>query len=115
MRMTGCDAADATFAVSHVKLLQPTAASEAVIQWRTAVLANMGATSSKEVRLRESLGDASMSGAMVTAQGRRKDGTAVMMQGMWFTRDSQIFHAVVYAQNISPEITETFFPGFKLQ
>ncbi len=115
MRMTGCDAANATFAVAYVKLAQTTPVTDALAQWRAAALANMGATSSKDVRLREALGDSSVSGAMVSAQGRRKDGAAVMMQGVWFIRGSQLFHAVVYAQSISPEITETFFPGLKLQ
>lgn len=115
MYMSGCDAADATFAVAHVKLAQAANVSEVVSQWRTATLGNMGATSSTFVRLRDPLGDSSVSGAMLTAQGQRKDGTAVQMQGVWFARGTQIFHAVVYAQSISPEITEIFFPGLRLQ
>ncbi len=52
---------------------------------------------------------------LVTAQGRRKDGSTVSMQGAWFAKDAQVFHAVVYAERISPEVTEAFFSGLKFQ
>ena len=139
LHMTGCDAGGATFAVAHATLDQASAAAAVLAQWRTATLANMGAVSSRDVPLggtfsstssgtssSTSSGTSSGSGVgapsagltalmLVTAQGRRKDGSAVAMQGAWFAKDAQVFHAVVYAERISPDVTEAFFSGLKFQ
>ena len=115
MHMTGCEAAGATFAIADIKLAQAAATPDVLAQWRAAALANMEARSSQDVPRKEVPGESSNSRTMVLAQGQRKDGTAVMMQGVWFARGSQVFHAVVYAQRIAPDVTETFFPGLKFQ
>lgn len=115
IHMTGCEAAGVTFAIADIKLAQSAAVPDVLAQWRTATLANMGARSSKDVSRKEVTGESSTSRAMVLAQGQRQDGTAVMMQGVWFARGSQAFHAVVYGERIAPDITETFFPGLKFQ
>ena len=139
LHMTGCDAGGATFAVAHAIIDQASAAPAVLAQWRTATLANMGAVSSRDVPLGArfsstssgtsngaSSGTSSGGGVgtpsagstalmLVTAQGRRKDGSAVAMQGAWFAKDAQVFHAVVYAERISPEVTEAFFSGLRFQ
>ena len=127
LHMTGCDAGGATFAVAHATIASAGAAPDVLAKWRTATLANMGAVSSREVPLggtpsntasgtaSNTAGDGSTSLILVTAQGRRKDGSAVAMQGAWFAKGAQVFHAVVYAERISPDVTEAFFSGLKFQ
>ena len=139
LHMTGCDAGGATFAVAYANLDGPGTAPAVLAQWRTATLANMGAVSSREVPLGGTpnatsggtpnatsggtpsatsggTGSAASTGLLlVTAQGQRKDGSAVAMQGAWFAKDAQVFHAVVYAERISPEVTEAFFSGLRFQ
>ena len=115
MHMTGCDAAGATFAIANVKLAQLSEVAEVQAQWRAATLDNMVARASQEALRKEVPGESSTSRAIVLAQGQRKDGTAVTMQGVWFSRGAQVFHAVVYAQQITPDTTETFFAGLKFQ
>jgi hypothetical protein len=123
LHMAGCDAGGATFAVAYANLDGASAPEAVLAQWRTATLANMGAVASREVPLGAPPGAASSTtpGArstgliLVTAQGRRKDGSAVAMQGAWFAKDAQVFHAVVYAERIAPETTEAFFSGLRFQ
>ncbi len=123
LHMVGCDAAGATFAVAYANLDNAAAPDAVLAQWRAATLANMGAVASREVPLGAPPGTApSATGStgstgliLVTAQGRRKDGSAVAMQGAWFAKDAQVFHAVVYAERISPEVTEAFFSGLRFQ
>ena len=137
LHMTGCDAGGATFAVAHARIASASAAPDVLAQWRKATLSNMGAVSSRDVPLGDTsgrtpggtasgplIGSAASSGTassgssaltLVTAQGRRKDGGAVAMQGAWFAKDAQVFHAVVYAERISPEVTEAFFSGLRFQ
>ena len=135
LHMVGCDAGGATFAVAYANLDKSSAPDAVLAQWRTATLANMGAVASREVPLGappsamssgmpsstssappRAMSSAGSTGLMlVTAQGRRKDGSAVAMQGAWFAKDAQVFHAVVYAERISPEVTEAFFSGLRFQ
>lgn len=123
LHMTGCDAGGATFAVAYANLDEPATAPAVLAQWRAATLANMGAVSSREVPLGGTpnatsggAGSAESTGLrLVTALGRRKDGSAVAMQGAWFAKDAQVFHAVVYAGRIAPEVTEAFFSGLRFQ
>ena len=123
LHMVGCDAGGATFAVAYANLDKSSAPDAVLAQWRTATLSNMGAVASREVPLgappsstSSAPPSAGSTGLMlVTAQGRRKDGSAVAMQGAWFAKDAQVFHAVVYAERISPEVTEAFFSGLRFQ
>jgi hypothetical protein len=116
LHMTGCDADGATFAVAHARLAQGPAAPAVLAQWRAATLANMGASSSREEASRLPL-LAGVAGATTlwSARGQRRDGTAVVMQGVWFARGADVFHAVVYADDIPATLTEAFFPGLRLR
>ena len=121
MHMTGCDAGGATFAVAHATVDAASAAPTVLAQWRRATLANMAAVSSRDLPLNAAtpavLGSAAAP-MRVAAEGQRKDGSAVTMQGLWFAKDAQVFHAVVYAERISPDVSEaaeTFFSGLKFQ
>jgi hypothetical protein len=115
LHMTGCDAGGATFAIAHATVASADAAPAVLSQWRKASLANMGAVSSREVPLGGALSIGGIAPLRVAADGRRKDGSAVAMQGTWFAKDTQVFHAVVYAERISPQASEAFFSGLRFQ
>lgn len=122
LHMTGCDAGGATFAVAHATVDATSTTPAVLAQWRRATLANMAAVSSSDVPLSAPALRAAPGGGtapmLVKADGRRKDGTAVAMRGLWFAKDAQVFHAVVYAERMSPELTEAtevFFSGLKFQ
>jgi hypothetical protein len=51
----------------------------------------------------------------VVAQGQRADGTPVLGEAAYFAQGAQVFQAVIYAKEISPEAAETFFSSFKFQ
>lgn len=131
MHMTACDADGATFAVAHAVIPNSSAAPALLAEWRKTTLANMAATSVREARdTVESPAPTPTSpgSSMLTlAQGRRGDGTPVILQGVWFARGSQVFHAAVYAPvhapvhapeqaaSVTTTSTEPFFSGLKFQ
>lgn len=115
MRMTGCDAGDASFAVAQVKLSLGVPPARLLAQWRDASLATLGATDFRERALDRSETGLPAGSLLVSANGRRPDGSAVQMQGVWFARDDRIFQAVVYAEKFTPDMTEPFFSGLKFQ
>ncbi len=120
--MQGCDAAGATFAISHVRLADATQAGEILAGWKTAVLHTLHASSAQEQPF-------AMPGAWplpqalrVAAVGQRGDGQAVRAQAVWFARLSpagvDLFHAVVYADRADKAdlaAADTFFAGLKFE
>ena len=122
LSMVGCDADGATFAVSHAPVADPARVGAALTHWRAAVLANLGP------RAAGSAVDApfALPGALplpqslrTVARGQRADGTAVVVQGVWFARpmgpQMQLYHAVVYTREPRPDVADTFFAGLALQ
>ena len=103
LHMTACDADGASFAIAHATIPDANAAPQVLAQWRKTTLANMGAGAIGE----------SPPGQRVSAQGKRGDGSPVMLQGTWFAQGSTVFHAAVYAPVITSEMSETFFSGLK--
>lgn len=115
MRMLGCDAGGATFAVAYTDIKDADKVGVALVQWKTAMLGNMHAVSSVDVPFVPPGASTLPQSELVVAQGSRQDGSKVAAQGAWFARGSQVFHAVVYADKVSPEVAETFFSGLRFQ
>ncbi|RYX90939.1 MAG: hypothetical protein EOO28_27465 [Comamonadaceae bacterium] len=114
LKMMGCDAGGATFAVSHATLADPSRANEVLAQWRLATLANMGAAAPRDAAFLPRGALAVPSSVQTVAVGRRADGLPVLAHAAWFARGAEVFHAVVYADQMSPEVAETFFSGLVL-
>ena len=115
MQMLGCEAAGVLFALSHVELEHPTQAFEAQQQWQTAMLSNMQASTSQVQPWTPKAGAAFSPAQQLAAQGRRQDGSPMMARAVWFARGAHVYHAVIYADHILPEVAETFFSGIELQ
>lgn len=119
LTMLGCDAGDATFAIAWADL-PPTRLpggsgyGTVLVQWKQAMLRNMQATASQDAAfaLKGSLPLNEMT--QVIAQGRRNDGKAVAAQAVWFVKGTQVFQAVVYADRLTPQMTEPYFGGLRL-
>ena len=123
LHMTACDADGATFAISHAVIPDAASAPRVLAQWRQTTLTNMIAKSVRESRdAVDSPANATTPPGVsmfVTAQGQRGDGSQVILQGVWFARGPQVFHAAVYAPTQAAGVTtataEPFFSGLKFQ
>ena len=127
LRLLGCDAGDATFAVAVADVGDASRVAAVLAQWQSGTLANMKAppvgqrqgTSDKgttEVLPLKLPGAALQPPAvLVKATGQRADGTAVSGQAAYFVQGSQVFQVVIYAAEISPEVAETFFSSLKFE
>jgi hypothetical protein len=122
LRMWGCDAAGATFAVAVADLGDPARAAPVLAQWQDLTLVHMkagpvGADAGTSQRLPLKLPGAADPPApvRVVAQGQRADASPVQGQAAYFAQGAQVFQAVMYAKDISPEAAETFFSSFKFQ
>ncbi len=127
MRLLGCDAGDATFAIAVADVEDASKAAAVVLQWQNGTLANMkaplagqpggklekGATEVMPLKLP---GAALQPPAvLVKARGQRADGTPVSGQAAYFVQGTQVFQAAMYAAEIDPEVAETFFSSLKFE
>ncbi|KQP38129.1 hypothetical protein [Pseudorhodoferax sp. Leaf274] len=121
LRMLGCDADGATFAVSHVQVpaadpSNPSDSSALLEGWKSAVLAHVHASGVVEQAWAPAGAQPGAAAMRVQAQGRGADGAAVALQAVWFAvadpAGLHLVHAVVLAPQARAEAAETFFSSF---
>lgn len=115
LNMAACEIEGVLFAVSYTELKSPDQVLAALAQWRSVTLGQLRA----QVSSAQAFG---VKGAiplpqteLLMAQGLRADGSAVRAQLLWFAKGTRVFHAVVYFDKVTPEVTQTFFAGLQLQ
>jgi len=115
LEMLGCETGGALFALSHVDMGAENRVEVAQVQWQAAMLGNMQAGAPSIAGFAVKGSGQTFKPVRITAQGRRPDGGAVSAQGVWFARGAHLYHAVIYADKIRPEVTEAFFSGLEFQ
>lgn len=120
MHMTGCETEGNTFAIARVNLKDPTEVPAVLAQWRAATLTNMGASAaamgavtSVETPLTTAASAHMPPLTLVSAMGKRPDGSPVKLQGVWFARGTQVIHAAIYFNAKNQDASEPFFSGLK--
>lgn len=122
LRMLGCDAGDATFAVAVADIGDASKAEAVLAQWQALTLANMkagpvglGAGATQLSSFRPTGMATGAPALLVKAQGLRTDGRPVTGQAAYFARGSQLFQVVLYADVMGAEVAETFFSSLKFE
>lgn len=128
MFMTGCEVDGTAFAIARATLKDGAEVPGVLAQWRATTLANMGAApmtaggpAATEVPLPTAPGAHMPALTLVSAVGKRPDGSPVKLQGVWFARGSQVIHAAIYfnatqsagANSKHQDVSEPFFSGLK--
>ncbi len=113
INLLSCDAGGATFAVSVADVQETSKVAAALAQWQSATLANIKAVPGQEAALK--LPGLASGAVMVKATGQRANGQTITSQAAYFAQDSRIFQAVMYADNVAPEVADTFFTGLKFE
>lgn len=114
LRLLGCDAGGATFALAVADLGDAARATDVLAQWQALTLANMKAGAPQATSLRLKGAALSPAPVLVKAQGLRADGSVVNGQMAYFAQGTQVFQAVVYFEKLAPEAAETFFGSLSL-
>ena len=109
LRLLGCDAGGATFAVAVADLGDSSRASDVLRQWQAVTLANMKAGAPQLTPLLLKGAAPSPAPVLVKAQGQRADGKTVSSQAAYFAQGTQVFQVVVYADKLAPDVAETYF------
>lgn len=112
--MQGCEAGGALFAVSVAELSQDTRAPTVQQQWQAQLLGNMRASTATTHPFALKGSTALLEPLRLTARGQGPDGRLVEVQGVWFARGARLYHAVIYAERITAEMSDPFFGGLEL-
>lgn len=115
LTMLGCDAGNATFAVAHAEVADPSQAPQIVAQWKAATLVHLRGKVSGEQPQTVAGASEAVPPVRTTATGQRANGKPVQSQAMYFAQGRRVFQAVVYADTLEPEATDTFFASLRFK
>jgi hypothetical protein len=117
LRMLGCEAGGTLFAVAVVDVRDTPHTIQVQRQWQQAMLGNMNAIADSELLKPQTFALRGASEApppiRIKAQGKRQDGRELNAQALWFARGGRLYHAVIYADKLDAEVTQTFFEGLR--
>lgn len=124
LRMSGCEADGATFALACAVLADPGRAGLTLVHWRAAVLAALQAPAPGQPGApvdahHVPAGALDLPQSVRTqARGRMADGTAVEAHAVWFARvqgpQVRACHAVVFGAGLRSPVAEQFLGGLVL-
>jgi hypothetical protein len=115
LQVLGCNTGGATFALLSADMGDAARAGEVLGQWKTATLSNLRSAAVREAVFRPTGAAPLAQSLQVVASGERSDGSKVESHAAYFARGSHVFQAVIYADQLKPEVAETFFSGLVLE
>lgn len=119
LRMSGCEASGALYAISHVRVADIAQLESTKEAWRQGTLAALQATAAITQQTPQpatpSVGQAKATVNPEKLDGKGPDGSAVQAQLVWLTKGNDIYHVAVYGAKLRPEMTELLFSELSLR
>lgn len=115
MKMAGCEASGALFALACARLPDAAQAGDVLAQWQAASAANMSAAAPASSAFVPPGAMRLPQAVLVSARGKRRDGSAVDSRAAYFSAGPRVCQAVIYADRIDPAAAETFFSSLKIR
>jgi hypothetical protein len=118
LRMSGCEAAGALYAISHVQVQDVSQLQVVHQNWRQASLVAMQATNVPVPLVKPPAmpaGPNRMGLRPEAFDGKRPDGSAVQVQILWLAKGKDIYQVAVYGNKLQPEMTELLFSELSLR
>ncbi|WP_114968151.1 hypothetical protein [Rhodoferax ferrireducens] len=115
MTMLACDSGGIKFALAHADLKDSAMTDAVLAQWKAATLANLQAQSVAEQPFVLKGANALSPPVLLVASGTRPDGSAVVLQAVWFAAGSVVFQAAMYGDTANPAVADAYFAGLRLQ
>jgi len=115
LRMSGCEASGALYAISHVRVEDPTLREASKTAWRQATLAAMQVTAGTTAPPEADRPQAKTERNPEQIEGKRPDGSGVQAQFVWLNKGPDIYQVAVYASKLDKEKTELLFSELRLQ
>lgn len=113
--MTGCEAGGAMFAIASAEIAATGQIAAVQAHWQAQLLKTMQVRDSQVAPWTMRGATASLPMVHVTAQGQGQDGRPIQMQAVWFAREQRLYHAVIYAERITAEMSDPFLGAMELK
>ncbi|MBX3660279.1 MAG: hypothetical protein KF740_17730 [Ramlibacter sp.] len=113
LHMVGCDAGGATFAIAFAAIGDADNPRDVLALWKSATLANMRAAGALDRPFAVPGADTAVPPWRSSASGQRAGGQAVQSEAVYFARGGQVFQAVIYADRMTADSSETFFSSLR--
>ncbi len=115
MHMFGCEAENMLFAVSRITVRKDGDLKVVASEWRETTLENLQAKAPKTTPWNLPGSRQWPDATYLEVDAITPTDMPIKMAGAWFSRGNELFHAVIYAPKIEPEVAEQFFSGIKFQ
>lgn len=129
MRMAGCEAGGALFAISLVDAGARSNVPTVLAAWRTVTLKNLGGATpaplpfkvaptlqaGEPIATDREAGQADVPPERVIVTGKHVDGSVIQAQLAWIVVDTAIYQIGVYGPQLTPDMTETLFAEVRTQ
>lgn len=126
MQMAGCEAAGALYAISHVRLTDPSQIAGAQTAWQKASLSSLHSETIHHRSIKRSqalvtqdqettraLSSSATLGVLIV-QGTNSEGNPVQAQLAWLADGADLYHVAVYGAQLAPEHVDLLFLELKL-
>jgi hypothetical protein len=114
MTMVACDVGGMTFALSHAELADPSRVTAALIELRSALADNLGASDVRLVVFELPGMTPNPQAMRIWLRGHRPDGTPVREQAALFVRGTRIYQVAVLGARLDEAAAAVFFESLRL-
>lgn len=129
MRMLGCEADGALFALSHVQAGERSQVPALLNAWRTTTLANLGSAMPTPLPIKVTPAkqpNAALSAVLgggqtdfpperVAVTGKGADGSPIQAQLAWVVDGVDVYQIAVYGPRVTLDMTESLFSEIQIQ
>ena len=112
--MQGCEAGGGVFAISRTPVPNTLSAAGVIGPWKQSTLRALANAEVKALAFKPP-SNASMESTALQAVGRGPDGRPLEAQLVWFVAGNVVYHLAVYAEALTPAMTDPFFNELRLQ
>lgn len=115
LQLAGCEAGGALYVVGALQAPAALPLPQLLAHWQQQATSKLQASAWVDEPARVKGADAQPAPLLRRARGFDGSGRALAMEGLWFVREGRLYHAAIYAPQITPEMREPFFGALELR
>ena len=114
MTLLSCSVEGVTFGLSHAELGDPSRVTGALVELRSALAANLGASEVRSAAFELAGMTPNSQAVRIWLAGRLPDGAPAAEQALLFVRGTRVYQVVVLGARLDEEATHVFFDSLRL-
>lgn len=115
VQMIGCKTGGFTFTVAWADVRHGSLTNAALSAWQTATVDQLNNRNRVDRSVKISGLSVYSPSTLVSVSGVTESGARVVMEGVWFTKDTYVIQAMIVGEASADQVSEPFFSGLSLQ